>query len=265
MEEQVKIIDNVFRSIYESTKYDKFVILGSLSVIGVEANKIPRNMMMSNDIDCYTPNDPNAIFDLNDFKEHSKFHHEVGYYIDGCSPNTSSLPVNWAKRAIKRFIDVGEKNILLIIPRLDDVAVSKLYRFSDNDKRWIVSGIENKLIDIDNVYDRIKYCENEPYENVVRARKDFLKLLDENRLPMPCDVFDWKNGEHDFSDDFNYSIDVNYNADSRQYEISVFDFQQDKTIGCRKFAFFDKMEKARELLKESPTSILKVSKQCLKK
>ena len=262
---EIEIVDNVFRSIYQETGYNKFVLLGSLSVIGTKTNKIPPNMMISNDIDCYIPDNPEAIFELTQFQENSDFHKEVGYYIDSCGRNTAALPNRWESRAIRRLIKTNKDNILVIIPSLDDITVSKTYRFADNDKRWIVEGIKAVLIYVDNVANRISVCEYETHEDTMKAKSNFLKLLNENRLPMPCDIFDWKNGEHDFSDDFNYSIDVIYNVDSRQYEISVSDFQQDKTIGCRKFAFFDKMEKARELLKESPTSILKVSKQCLKK
>ena len=112
---EIEIIYNVFRSIYQETGYNKFVLLGSLSVIGTEINKIPKNMMISNDIDCYIPDNPEAIFELTQFQEGSDFHKKIGYYIDSCGRNTAALPNRWESRASRRLIKTHKDNILLIL------------------------------------------------------------------------------------------------------------------------------------------------------
>ena len=45
--------------------HNDFVVIGSLSILGLEADfDVPHDMTMSNDVDCYTRDDPDRIFEL---------------------------------------------------------------------------------------------------------------------------------------------------------------------------------------------------------
>ena len=78
----------------------EFVVIGSLSILALESCfPVPEDMAMSNDIDCYTRNDPGRIFDVVPMLgENSPRHVESGHFIDAVSPALASLPEGWAPR-----------------------------------------------------------------------------------------------------------------------------------------------------------------------
>ena len=75
----------LFERARQLSGHDDFVVIGSLSVLGLEdGGPIPDEMSMSIDVDCYTRADPDRVFDLAaPLGEYSTFHVEHGYYLLG--------------------------------------------------------------------------------------------------------------------------------------------------------------------------------------
>ena len=79
----------------------EFVIIGSLSVLGVAGIRPPDVMSMSIDIDFYPLRDPGRANDISKILgegEGSDFHLTYGFYLDPVSPNLATLPDGWEGR-----------------------------------------------------------------------------------------------------------------------------------------------------------------------
>lgn len=127
------------------TQHTEFVIVGSLSVLGVLGRRpVPPRMLISIDVDCFTPNDPERIFELNDsLGAGSEFEQAHGFYLDPVSPQLPTLPANWAYRLIKLPLSGG---ITAGFLDPNDAAVSKYARGEPRDREWIRAGLEAGLL-----------------------------------------------------------------------------------------------------------------------
>ena len=127
------------------TRQTEFVIVGSLSILGVLGSRpVPRRMLLSIDVDCYTLRDPERIFELNDsLGAGSEFEQAHGYYLDPVSPQLPTLPANWEYRLVKLPF-AGGISASFLDP--NDAAVSKYARGEPRDREWIRAGLEAGLL-----------------------------------------------------------------------------------------------------------------------
>lgn len=127
------------------TQHTEFVIVGSLSVLGVLGKRpVPRRMLLSIDVDCFTPKDPERIFELSaSLGAGSEFEQAHGYYLDPVSPQLPTLPANWEYRLIKLPL-AGGITAAFLDP--NDAAVSKYARGEPRDREWIRAGLEAGLL-----------------------------------------------------------------------------------------------------------------------
>ncbi len=125
--------------------HKEFVILGSLSILGVvRATEAPARMLMSIDVDCYTRLDPERIFELNEaLGEGSPFEIEHGFYLDPVSPKLPTLPDQWEARLIRMPLESG---VTLFFLDPNDVAVSKYARGEPRDREWLQAGLSAGLL-----------------------------------------------------------------------------------------------------------------------
>ena len=127
------------------SQHTEFVIMGSLSVLGVMGLRpIPPRMLMSIDVDCYMRNDPGRTDDLKPaLGEGSRFQRENGYYLDPVSPSLPTLPEAWVHRLVRVDFDSG-----VIAHFLDpnDAAVSKYARGEPRDREWIRAGLNEAIL-----------------------------------------------------------------------------------------------------------------------
>ena len=123
----------------------EFVIVGSLSVLGVLGSRpVPRRMLLSIDVDCFTPADPDRIFELSaSLGVGSAFEQEHGFYLDPVSPQLPTLPANWEYRLV-RLPFAGGISAGFLDP--NDAAVSKYARGESRDREWIRAGLEAGLL-----------------------------------------------------------------------------------------------------------------------
>jgi hypothetical protein len=127
------------------TNHNEFVVVGSLSILGiVQGNNIPRRMLMSIDVDCFTKTDPGKIFELREaLGEGSPFEEKHGYYLDPIAPEVPTLPDQWQYRLIQIQL---ERRIVVFFLEPNDAAVSKYARCEPRDREWIRAGLEAGLL-----------------------------------------------------------------------------------------------------------------------
>ena len=154
----------------ELSGHSDYVVIGSLSVLGVVGGvRIPEEMSMSIDIDCYTKADPGRIFDLGPvLGEESPFRMEHGYYLDPVSPTLPSLPDGWEAR----MLCVHRDGLRIWFLDPNDAAVSKYARSEPRDLRWARAGIACGLVSLPVVRSRLRSTTflDEEEEQLVRKQ-----------------------------------------------------------------------------------------------
>lgn len=148
--------------------HSEFVVIGSLSILALEQDyEVPADMTMSNDIDCYTPNDPDRIFDLVPLLgENSPQHLASGYFIDAVSPALPSLPEGWEARMNR----VARNGVVAWFLEPNDAALSKYARGEPRDRRWIRAGIQSGVVSVAVVKSRFRSVDFLDQEEQDRAK-----------------------------------------------------------------------------------------------
>jgi hypothetical protein len=142
------------------TNHTEFVVIGSLSILGVVGNaKIPARMLMSIDVDCYTRRDPARIFELRQaLGEASAFQAQHGYYLDPVAPTVATLPDGWEARLLSVNLD---RDIVVQFLDPNDAAVSKYARNEPRDREWIRAGLSAGLLNIQIIASRFQQTDFE--------------------------------------------------------------------------------------------------------
>lgn len=127
------------------TKHREFVVVGSLSILGiVQGSRIPAQMLVSIDVDCYTKADPERIFDLaKALGAGSAFEEKHGFYLDPVSPDLPMLPDGWQHRLVP--VELKE-DIVVHFLEPNDAAVSKYARGEPRDREWIRAGLKAGIL-----------------------------------------------------------------------------------------------------------------------
>lgn len=147
--EQIRQALEAARSI---SHHHEFVIAGSLSVLGL-LDQPPVTMSMSIDIDFYPLRDPGRASDIAmALGEGSDFHQRHGFYLDPISPLLPTLPEKWEDRMVRH--DLG--GVTAYFLDVHDTAVSKYARGAENDFRWLQSGYDANLLNIDTITARME-------------------------------------------------------------------------------------------------------------
>ena len=138
-------LHKLFAEAKKLTNHSEFVVVGSLSILGVvQGNAVPPRMLMSIDVDCYARQDPERIYDLKKaLGEGSPFEAAHGFYLDPISPKLPTLPEQWEYRLLRVPLRDG---IVIFFLDPNDAAVSKYARCEPRDREWIRAGLEAGLI-----------------------------------------------------------------------------------------------------------------------
>jgi hypothetical protein len=138
-------LQELFDEARKLTKHTEFVVVGSLSILGIVQGKaIPARMLMSIDVDCYTLRDPGRIFELSDkLGQGSPFEESHGYYLDPIAPEIVTLPPHWESRLVRVPLANG---IVVFFLDPNDAAVSKYARGERRDREWIRAGLAGGLL-----------------------------------------------------------------------------------------------------------------------
>lgn len=124
---------------------DRFVVVGSLSVLGLQSSReIPPGMLVSNELDGYPEDDPGRRQEIaKRFGQGTDFEQEHGYYFDPVSPTLPTLPDGWKDRLIEVRLPSGV-HVKFLDP--DDAAVSKYARNAPKDRQWIREGLAASIL-----------------------------------------------------------------------------------------------------------------------
>jgi hypothetical protein len=142
---EISDLQKLFDEARKRTNHSEFVVVGSLSILGVvQGSDIPARMLVSIDVDCFTRQDPPRIFELNEaLGQGSAFEATHGFYLDPISPSVPTLPANWQYRLI-RIPFANSIDVFFLDP--NDAAVSKYARCEVRDREWIQAGLGAGLL-----------------------------------------------------------------------------------------------------------------------
>ena len=148
-------LETLFEEARKLTGLSEFVVVGSLSALGVvQGGRVPPRMLMSIDVDCFTRQDPGRVFDLGKtLGEGSAFEAAHGYYLDPISPNLPTLPPQWEFRLIRVALRNGLTAFFL---DPNDAAVSKYARGEPRDREWIQAGLSAGLLSAPIIESRLR-------------------------------------------------------------------------------------------------------------
>ncbi len=151
---KIEDIDLLFGQIRDASGLDEFVVIGSLSALGLVGDDLPPRMTWSMEVDAYPERDPKRAQEFSArFGENSKFHQAHGYYFDAVSPDLPTLPEGWAQRMLRQVLPCGVK-VKYLEP--NDCAVSKYARSEPKDREWIRAGIEAGILSLPTIEYRMR-------------------------------------------------------------------------------------------------------------
>ena len=166
-------IDRVLSAIRDVSGLDEFVVIGSLSALGITSGDLPARMIWSMEVDAYPERDPHRAPEFSvQFGEGSPFHQAHGYYFDAVSPDLPTLPDGWEQRMIKQVLASGVK-VKYLEP--NDCAVSKYARSEPKDRQWIKAGIEAGILSLPTIEYRMRetlFIDNEEHIKAKASLKE---------------------------------------------------------------------------------------------
>lgn len=138
-------VERLLTEIRDSEGLERFVVMGSLSVLGlVSPETIPQGMLVSNELDAYPEDDPEKRHQIaRRFGQGTPFELEHGYYFDPISPALPTLPDGWKDRLIELRLSSGVR-VKFLEP--NDAAVSKYARGDPKDRAWIREGLAASIL-----------------------------------------------------------------------------------------------------------------------
>ncbi len=141
-------LDTLLGEIARANSVDGFVVVGSLSVLGLTRDRVlPEEMLMSNEVDAYVEHDPDRGFDFHQrWGQGSVFEREHGYYFDPVSPKLPTLPDGWQSRLIPMTLPASAVSVKFLEP--NDAAVSKYARGEAKDRAWIREGLRQSILSL---------------------------------------------------------------------------------------------------------------------
>lgn len=159
------------------THHTEFVVVGSLSILGiVQGKEVPARMLMSIDVDCFTRQDPGRIFELaKTLGEGSPFEASHGYYLDPISPQVPTLPEQWEYRLVRVPLD---NSIVVYFLEPNDAAVSKYARGEPRDREWIQAGLAAGLLSAPVIESRFRQT---AFANAEEQERAFTALAEDRR------------------------------------------------------------------------------------
>jgi hypothetical protein len=153
----LEALATLLREAARVTRHRHFVIVGSLSAVGVSTD-LPERMVQSIDVDMFPKLDPERLAEINEHVgESSAFHIEHGYYADALSPQALSLPAGWESRLIQMPL-AGGVTAWFLDP--NDAAASKLIRGAGNDREWVDAGLAAGILSSVSVAERLRTITN---------------------------------------------------------------------------------------------------------
>lgn len=142
---------HVLRASAAISNETSFVLVGSQAVL-LLLEQPTADLLVSTEIDLYPALHPEKA-DLIDgaIGANSTFHDTFGYHVDGVSPETASLPVDWMNRAVLTYFG----DVTAICPDLHDLVASKCAAGRDKDADFVRILLANGSVALSALLERI--------------------------------------------------------------------------------------------------------------
>lgn len=168
-------LDRLLGEIARANRVDGFVVVGSLSVLGLtQGRALPDAMLMSNEVDAYVEQDPERGFDFHQgWGQGSAFEREHGYYFDPVSPKLPTLPDGWQARMFPMKLPASGVSVKFLDP--NDAAVSKYARGEAKDRMWIREGLRQSILSLATLEYRFRetpFLDREEHERAKSALEE---------------------------------------------------------------------------------------------
>lgn len=139
---------HIVRASAEITGEDRFVIVGSQSILG-SIDEPPAAMTFSREADIYPKNRPEkAILIDGAIGEGSAFESSFGYYAHGIGPETAKLPGGWEDRVVEVAIETLEgRTVIAECPEVHDLLLAKCAADREHDWEFVEVAMSAGLCD----------------------------------------------------------------------------------------------------------------------
>lgn len=139
-------LEHIIRASAAISRDNEIVVIGSQAILG-QFPDAPPEVLVSNEADVYPRNYPDRA-DLieGSIGELSPFHDTFGYYAQGVSPETASLPPGWEQRLIyvNTPATLGATGWCL---EVHDLALSKYVAGREKDNDFCLALVRHGLVD----------------------------------------------------------------------------------------------------------------------
>jgi hypothetical protein len=160
-------LEHLIRAAAVITADRELVVIGSQAVLGQFPNA-PAEMLVSAEADLYPRHHPERS-DLitGSIGELSPFHETFGYYADGVSPETATLPVGWESR----LVSVPVEGAVGLCLEIHDLALSKWTAGREKDLDFVHAALRHGLVERAALLERLETMRLEPERRaLIRAQ-----------------------------------------------------------------------------------------------
>ena len=170
-------VEHAIRAAAAVTNEKELIIIGSQTIHGLKQD-LPSDLLESQELDCYAPQAPEkyALID-GALGEGSRFDETFGYYVDGVSPNTATLPRGWESRTVP-FESANTGGAEARMLEVHDLAIAKYVAGRKKDLEFLQHLAEYGLIQARVVEERLgstSILETHRHRIRQQAKKHFSK------------------------------------------------------------------------------------------
>ena len=180
-------LDTLLGEISRAKGVNEFVVVGSLSVLGLTQQRITLSEMLTSiDVDAYPEHDPKLTDELGKrWGQGSDFERKHGYYYDAVPPELPTLPDGWQARMIPLKLPSGV-HVKFLEP--NDAAVSKYARGEAKDRQWIREGLRQSILSLATIEYRFRetpfldQAEHDRAKTLMEEDRAWLESVFKNRI-----------------------------------------------------------------------------------
>ena len=147
-------LEHVIRAAGAIARDREIVVIGSQAVLG-EYPDAPPALLFSMEADVFPLNHPERAEKIEGaIGEGSRFHEEFGYYAQGVSPSTATLPRGWRRRLV-RVENENTGGVAGLCLEVHDLAVSKYVAGREKDLAFTRVLVREQLVDKERLLERL--------------------------------------------------------------------------------------------------------------
>jgi hypothetical protein len=137
-------LEHLIRAAGEISKDSEIVVIGSQSILGQHPDA-PLTLLTSTEADVYPRNHPERADEIDGIiGEGSRFHETHGYYAQGVSKDTATLPRGWQERLVS-IRNKNTRDVAGLCLEVHDLAISKYVAGRDKDREFTAELAKHRL------------------------------------------------------------------------------------------------------------------------